>query len=102
MQNKDKELELDFNKNEEVKDDLIALTPQQLLNHQFDVALSGYDPTEVDSFFDKIIHDYKLFMAQLESKDLEIDRLKSQIEALESVQSTEQHNTLSVKIDKNK
>lgn len=50
------------------KEDLMINT-EELLMHKFGTALIGYDPIDVDSFFDKIIHDYKLYEMLIEKNE---------------------------------
>ena len=40
-----------------------------LLNKKFSTELSGYNPTEVDEFFDKIIEDYRLYEERVTTLD---------------------------------
>lgn len=38
-----------------------------ILNKKFSTELSGYNPTEVDEFFDKVIEDYILYEERVEA-----------------------------------
>ena len=37
----------------------LELTPEKILNMQFNVDFKGYDPNEVDSFLDVVLEDYQ-------------------------------------------
>lgn len=96
MKIKDRENVKNENDDEVINDDHIELTSDILLNHQFDIALSGYEPTEVDQFFDKVIKDYKTFQTKLDDKELEIKKLKEELAKYKSISSDEIEKTVTI------
>ncbi len=80
----------------------ISLTPQDILDKEFKIDARGYRPQEVDKFLDQIMGDYNEFITMIkdyrrevgylteENNKLknELRRLKSSIEAAESVGSS--------------
>ena len=77
--------------------DKITLTPQEILDKEFQIDASGYRPQEVDKFLDLVINDYNEFITELKrlNKELayindentklknELRRIKANIEAAE-------------------
>lgn len=75
----------------------VNLKHSAILNKKFRINLSGYDALEVDTFFDKIIGDYKTYenhfeylskiiyekIALINDKDEQIEKLRIRLEALE-------------------
>ncbi len=82
--------------------DKLELSPQEILDKEFKIDARGYRPQEVDKFLDLVIKDYTEFMTIIKrlEKDLsdmneentrlkaEIRRIKANIEAAESSNST--------------
>ena len=80
----------------------ISLTPQDILDKDFKIDARGYRPQEVDKFLDQIMGDYNEFITMIkdyrrevgylteENNKLknELRRLRSSIEAAESVGSS--------------
>ena len=80
----------------------ISLTPQDILDKEFKIDARGYRPQEVDKFLDQIMGDYNEFITMIkdyrrevgylteENNKLknELRRLRSSIEAAESVGSS--------------
>ncbi len=74
----------------------IKLSPQEILDKEFNYDAKGYSPREVDTFLDDIISDYKEFAkflkeAEKEKKDLidennylknELRKMKLEIESI--------------------
>jgi len=56
-------------------------TSESLLNKKFTPAEKGYDPLEVDEFFDGIIEDYKLFEKELSETSKKCAKQADDIEA---------------------
>lgn len=57
----------------------IALTPQDILEHQFKVDTRGYRLREVDQFLDVIIEDYEHFLEIINNLEKEKAELLSEI-----------------------
>ena len=38
----------------------LNLTPEEILNKEFNVDFKGYSPAEVDSFLDSVLEDYQI------------------------------------------
>jgi len=80
----------------------IFLTPQEILEKEFKIDARGYRPQEVDKFLDMIIRDYTEFITTIKKNEkeladitsdniklkAEIRRLKSNMEAAESSDSS--------------
>lgn len=58
------------------------LNTEDILNKKFAVTKKGYSMTEVDSFLDLVLDDYRAVEEISKKKDEEIDRLSKQIELL--------------------
>lgn len=57
----------------------LNLSSPILLNKKFKAVRNGYDPLEVDIFFDKVILDYKTIESNALISKNEIDELKNQL-----------------------
>ena len=71
----------------------LNLTPEEILNKQFDVDFKGYTPSDVDAFLDLVLDDYQKMEDNVqELLDLvaslqdEINKLNSQIIELQGKQ----------------
>ena len=56
------------------------LTQREIVDKDFNNKLRGYDPVEVDEFFDLIIQDYKSFQDEIEELRADNDRLINQLD----------------------
>ena len=54
----------------------LMLTPQDILDKEFNVDTKGYRPQEVDKYLDVIINDYNEFMHLIKKLEGEIDALR--------------------------
>ncbi len=75
----------------------ISLTPQEILDKEFEIDVRGYRPQEVDKFLDLVINDYNEFIKEVKrlNKEVafltdengklknELRRIKANIEAAE-------------------
>ena len=43
----------------------ISLTPQEILDKEFEIDVRGYRPQEVDKFLDLVINDYNEFIKEI-------------------------------------
>lgn len=82
--------------------DRISLSPQEILDKEFNVVTKGFCPQEVDEFLDVVINDYNEFILEIKrlKKDIayandennklknELRRIKANIEAAETSAST--------------
>ena len=74
-----------------MKEGLINLTPNDILNKDFNIEIKGYRPQEVDEFLDLIIQDYQEYQKRLSSlleinnnQSDEITELKKEIRDLKT------------------
>lgn len=81
-------------------DENINLTPQDILDKDFNVDTRGYRPQEVDKFLDIIIKDYSTYQAwvkklQKDNKLLEeeITHLKQEIRRIKELEDASNDNT---------
>ncbi|MDR1702804.1 MAG: DivIVA domain-containing protein [Sporomusaceae bacterium] len=70
------------------------LSPLDIHNKDFNKGFRGYDTTEVDEFFDKVIKDYEtLYRENLDLKET-VERLKGKLEHYQSMENTLQSTLL--------
>ncbi|MDO4198603.1 MAG: DivIVA domain-containing protein [Erysipelotrichaceae bacterium] len=60
----------------------LNLSPEDIVNQQFDVAFKGYDPAVVDSFLDTVLEDYDIMEANVQELLDMIASLKEQVKEL--------------------
>lgn len=63
------------------------LTSKELLEKKFSTTNRGYDPYEVDSFFDKIIEDYEKIEAIAALNGIDVDKILKELDELKKVNS---------------
>ncbi len=54
----------------------LSLTPQDILDKEFNIDTKGYRPQEVDKYLDVIINDYNEFMHIIKKLEGELDALR--------------------------
>ncbi len=59
----------------------VNLTAKEILDKKFTKNVKGYDPVEVDSYLDKVIHDYQVYAALLSEKNAKISALEKELRA---------------------
>lgn len=88
--------------------DKISLTPQEILDKEFEIDVRGYRPQDVDRFLDMVISDYNEFISEIKKykNDLaylndenaklknELRRIKANIEAAGSSTSNNTVNNV--------
>ncbi len=62
-------------------------TSKELLEKKFSTTNRGYDPYEVDSFFDKIIEDYEKIEAIAALNGIDVDKILKELDELKKVNS---------------
>ena len=62
-------------------------TSKELLEKKFSTTNRGYDPYEVDSFFDKIIEDYEKIEAIAALNGIDVDKIIKELDELKKVNS---------------
>ena len=60
----------------------LNLTPEEILDKQFDVDFKGYAPNEVDSFLDKILEDYQIREENVQQLLDSVAKLQEQVKEL--------------------
>ena len=60
----------------------LNLTPEEILNKEFNVDFKGYAPAEVDSFLDKILEDYQIMEENVQQLLDTVSALQDQIKDL--------------------
>ena len=60
----------------------LNLTPEEILNKEFNVDFKGYSPNEVDSFLDSVLEDYQTMEENMQQLLDTIGRLKEQVKDL--------------------
>jgi DivIVA domain-containing protein len=60
----------------------LNLTPEEILNKEFNVDFKGYSPNEVDSFLDSVLEDYQIMEDNVQELLNEIAKLKEQVKQL--------------------
>ncbi len=60
----------------------LNLTPEEILDKEFDVDFKGYAPSEVDSFLDKILEDYQIMEENVQQLLDAVAKLQNQVKEL--------------------
>jgi DivIVA domain-containing protein len=60
----------------------LNLTPEEILNKEFNVDFKGYSPNEVDAFLDNVLEDYQIMEDNVQQLLDEITKLKDQVKSL--------------------
>ncbi|MCR5095281.1 MAG: DivIVA domain-containing protein [Erysipelotrichaceae bacterium] len=60
----------------------LNLTPEEILNKEFNVDFKGYSPNEVDSFLDSVLEDYQIMEDNVQELLNENAKLKEQVKQL--------------------
>ncbi len=60
----------------------LNLTPEEILNKEFNVDFKGYSPNEVDAFLDNVLEDYQIMEDNVQQLLDEIAKLKDQVKTL--------------------
>ncbi len=74
-------------------DNMIQLTPKDVLEKDFKTGLRGYKQDEVDKFLDIVIKDYERFQIELEKMQNENTRLKRELNKLNELQKRSNTST---------
>ena len=67
-------------------ENMIQLTPKEILEKDFKTGFRGYEQDEVDKFLDLIIKDYERFQVEIETLQNENARLKRDFNKLSEQQ----------------
>ncbi|MBR4462308.1 MAG: DivIVA domain-containing protein [Erysipelotrichaceae bacterium] len=62
----------------------LNLTPEEILNKQFNVDFKGYDPAEVDAFLDTVLDDYQIMEANVQQLLDTVSTLQEKVKELTS------------------
>ena len=62
----------------------LNLTPEEILNKQFNVDFKGYDPAEVDAFLDSVLEDYQIMENNVQQLLDTVSSLQEKIKELTS------------------
>ena len=60
----------------------LNLTPEEILNKEFNVDFKGYSPKEVDSFLDNVLEDYQIMEDNVQQLLDEKSKLEEQVKEL--------------------
>lgn len=60
----------------------LVLTSKEILNKEFSITARGYDATEVDTFLDKVLNDYRMIDSVVKALNSQINQLKKENEKL--------------------
>lgn len=60
----------------------LNLSPEEILNKEFNVDFKGYSPAEVDSFLDKILEDYQIMEDNIQQLLDAVSTLQDQVREL--------------------
>ena len=60
----------------------LNLTPEEILNKEFNVDFKGYAPAEVDLFLDSVLEDYQIMEENIQQLLDTVATLQSQVKAL--------------------
>ena len=60
----------------------LNLTPEEILNKEFNVDFKGYAPAEVDAFLDKVLEDYQIMEENVQQLIDAIKTLQNQVKDL--------------------
>jgi len=64
--------------------DKLNLTPEEILNKEFNVDFKGYSPSEVDTFLDTVLEDYQIMEENVQQLLDTINDLQAQVKELTS------------------
>ena len=62
----------------------LNLTPEEILNKEFNVDFKGYSPSEVDTFLDTVLEDYQIMEENVQQLLDTISDLQNQVKDLTS------------------
>ena len=62
----------------------LNLTPEEILNKQFNVDFKGYDPAEVDAFLDTVLDDYQIMEGNVQQLLDTVSTLQEKVKELTS------------------
>ncbi|MBR5341614.1 MAG: DivIVA domain-containing protein [Erysipelotrichaceae bacterium] len=62
--------------------DKLNLTPEDILNKEFNVDFKGYSPAEVDNFLDNVLEDYQIMEENIQQLLDAIQTLQDQVKDL--------------------
>ena len=62
----------------------LNLTPEEILNKEFNVDFKGYSPSEVDTFLDTVLEDYQIMEENVQQLLDTISDLQNQVKELTS------------------
>ena len=60
----------------------LNLTPEEILNKEFNVDFKGYSPAEVDSFLDRVLEDYQIMEENIQQLLDAVATLQNQVKDL--------------------
>ena len=60
----------------------LNLTPEEILDKEFNVDFKGYAPAEVDSFLDKVLEDYQIMEENIQQLLNAVSTLQDQVRDL--------------------
>ena len=60
----------------------LNLTPEEILNKEFNVDFKGYSPAEVDAFLDSILEDYQIMEENVQQLLDTVSTLQNQVKEL--------------------
>lgn len=60
----------------------LNLSPEEILNKEFNIDFKGYSPSEVDSFLDKILEDYQIMEDNIQQLLDAVSTLQDQVREL--------------------
>ena len=60
----------------------LNLSPEEILNKEFNVDFKGYSPAEVDSFLDKVLEDYQIMEDNIQQLLDAVSTLQDQVREL--------------------
>ena len=60
----------------------LNLTPEEILDKEFNVDFKGYAPAEVDSFLDKVLEDYQIMEDNIQQLLDAVSTLQDQVREL--------------------
>lgn len=60
----------------------LNLTPEEILNKEFNVDFKGYSPAEVDDFLDKVLEDYQIMEENVQQLLDAVSTLQDQVKSL--------------------
>jgi DivIVA domain-containing protein len=60
----------------------LNLTPEEILNKEFNVDFKGYSPAEVDAFLDSVLEDYQIMEENVQQLLDTVSTLQNQVKEL--------------------